>query len=204
MRGTGVYSFVPPVRGSIDFTSFAMAGQTLPGGMTILMTSDAYYLRIPALEGQLGKPWLKLPLADIAALSGVDLSQLTAQAQQGNPMAYLELLRNAADLEVVGEETVSGVATTHYQGSVDYDATLGQLTPELRAQLEQQLGAAGIETVKVDVWIDVDGTMWQLAQHSQTPAGPVAVTMRIEEYGVPVEVTPPADDETVDLRELTG
>jgi hypothetical protein len=31
VRGTGVYSFTPPVQGSIDFTSFAVAGQTLPG-----------------------------------------------------------------------------------------------------------------------------------------------------------------------------
>jgi hypothetical protein len=54
------------------------------------------------------------------------------------------------------------------------------------------------------VWIDADGTLRQLAQQAQSPLGPVSVTMRIEEYGVPVDVTPPADEDTVDLRELTG
>jgi hypothetical protein len=204
VSGTGVYSFTPPVRGSIDFSSFAAEGQTLPGGMTILMTPDAYYLRIPALEGQLGKPWVKLSLAAIAEQSGVDLSQLTRQAQQGNPMAYLELLQSRGDLEVMGEETVSGIQTTHYQGSIDYTASLDQLSPELRAQLEQQLAQTGMETAKVDVWVDADGMVRQLAQESESPIGPMSVTMRIEEYGVPVDVTPPADEDTVDIRELTG
>jgi hypothetical protein len=172
--------------------------------MTILMTPDAYYLRIPALEGQLGKPWAKLSLAALAEQSGVDLTKLTQQAQQGNPMAYLELLQNSADLEIVGEETVSGTPTTHYQGSVDYAATLDQLTPELRAQLEQQLGQTGMETATVDVWVDADGLVRQLAQETDSPLGPVSVTMRIEEYGVPVDVAPPADEDTVDVRELTG
>jgi hypothetical protein len=203
VSGTGVYSFLPPIRGSIDFTSFAVAGQNLPGGMTMLMTPDAYYLRIPALEGQLGKPWAKLSLADIAAQSGLDLDALTQQAQQGNPMIYLELLQNAADLEVIGEETVAGVATTHYRGSVDYAATLEQVTPELRAQLEQ-LGSTGMQAATVDMWVDADGTVRQLAQEGHSPLGPVLVTMTIEEYGVPVDVVPPADEDTVDLRELIG
>jgi LppX_LprAFG lipoprotein len=204
VRGTGSYTLVPPLQGSIDFTSFTVGGQTLPGGMTMLMTPDAYYLRIPALEGQLGKPWAKLALADIAQESGLDLSALTQQAQQGNPMVYLELLQNAGDLEIVGSETVAGVPTTHYRGTVDYAETLDQLTPELRAQLEQQLSAAGTQTATIDVWIDADGTVRQLAQESESTLGPVTVTMTIEEYGVPVDVTPPAEEETADLRELTG
>jgi hypothetical protein len=204
LRGTGVYTLTPPLLGSIDFSSFTVGGQTLPGGMTMLMTPDAYYLRIPALEGQLGKPWAKLSLADIAQESGVDLSVLTQQAQQGNPMVYLELLHNAGDLEVVGDETVAGVATTHYRGTVDYAATLHQLSPELRAQLEPQLSSAGTQTATLDVWIDADGTVRQLAQESESALGPVSVTMTIEEYGVPVDVTPPAEEETADLRELIG
>jgi hypothetical protein len=99
---------------------------------------------------------------------------------------------------------VAGVSTTHYRGTVDYAETLDQLTPELRAQLEQQLSAAGTQMATIDVWIDADGTVRQLAQESESTLGPVTVTMTIEEYGVPVDVTPPAEEETADLRELTG
>jgi hypothetical protein len=201
MTGTGVYTFTTPTQGAIEFTTVVFGGQLMPGGMTILMTPDAYYLGSPAFEEETGKAWARISLADVAEESGLELGQLV---QNDNPALYLQLLLNAPDLSRVGQETVADVPTTHYRGTVDYAAALDALTPELRAQAEQKLAQSGLEAAVVDVWIDEQGQLRQFAQEAASPAGTVEVRMVFEEYGVPVDVAPPADADTVDIRELTG
>lgn len=200
MSGTGAYTFMMPTQGTIEFTSLTFPNQAL-WDMTILMTPDAYYAGSTAYEEDFGKRWLKLSIAEVAEESLLELGQLV---QNDNPALYLRLLQSSADLSAVGEEVVAGTHTTHYRGTVDYAAALDALTPELRAQAEQKLVQAGLETSVVDVWIDDQHQLRQFAQESETPSGRVSVTMTIEEYGVPVNVAPPADEETVELRELTG
>lgn len=201
MTGTGIYTFTTPTQGSIEFTTVVFGGRLMPGGMTILMTPDAYYVGSPAFEEETGKPWARIPLADVAQHSGLELGQLV---QNDNPALYLQLLRNTADLREVGQETIANVPTTRYRGTVDYAAALDALTPELRAQAEQKLAESGLETSVVDVWIDEQGQLRQFAQKANSPAGTVEVQMLFQEYGVPVDIALPADTDTVDIGELTG
>ncbi|MGY4276603.1 hypothetical protein ACVILE_002783 [Streptomyces sp. M18.1] len=64
-----------------------------------------------------GKSWLKFDLAAMGA--GDELNQLGGASQADkNPATESTFLTGAEDVEKVGTETVEGVETTHYKGTV--------------------------------------------------------------------------------------
>jgi hypothetical protein len=117
------------------------------------------------LSGQLGgKPWLKIDLTDTSNPIGSMLSQLPATMGRGQ---FIAIAKGLSTLKAVGRETVDGVATTHYQVSVD----TSRLGTALGIPTEQ-LGAVALpKTIRYDVWLDAGSR-------------PVKVAMSYREYGV--------------------
>ena len=107
-------------------------------------------------------------------------------------------------MQDLGQEDVGGHPATHYRASIDYTKVLDEL-PDASAQTRDALGKLG--SVPADVWIDgqdrvvkthmtIDGGALGVG------AGTAEVTMELSDFGVPVDVQAPPEDQTVDFSSL--
>jgi len=154
-----------------------------------------------------GKSWLKFDL------SGLTDEQLGAgasgagQAEQ-NPAAESTFLTGAKDVKKVGTETVDGVKTTHYSGTVTLDTlrksfkSADKATREQREKSLQQYEKLGIDKMTVDMWVGDDDLTKQLRMKGQADKGPLDMTVTFLDYNKPVTVTAPAAKDTADLAEM--
>ena len=74
-------------------------------------------------------------------------------------------------------------------------ATLGSLLKTLQQ--------AKVGTMAIDVWIDRDNLLRKSVQKFSTAQGPSTVTMVVNAYDVPVDVTAPPKSEVADLAQLS-
>ncbi|MFJ6571501.1 hypothetical protein ACIQNU_29235 [Streptomyces sp. NPDC091292] len=120
------------------------------------------------------------------------------------PNQSVALLLAARDAREVGDETVRGVRTTHYAGTVRV-ADLPTSGPDAArtAELRGQLQDAGVTSQRVDVWIDSRDLLVKRVERSGTASGTMDTTAYYSDFGAPVlaRKAPPAED-TVDYQEL--
>jgi hypothetical protein len=131
----------------------------------------------------------------------------------------LQLLGGAGQVTTVGKETVRGVDTTHYRGTVDVASALAQLPADKRAEVQSRLAQVGVDpaavSFPVDVWVDKDDLVRRvqvaldsskIAPTAGTPAITGTVTVELYDVGQPVGITvPPANQVfTVDPSMLQG
>ncbi|CAL9559116.1 DUF1396 domain-containing protein [Streptomyces sp. enrichment culture] len=154
-----------------------------------------------------GKSWLKF---DLEAMGGGDeLNQLggVAQAEQ-NPATESTFLTGAEDVEKVGTETVEGVETTHYKGTValaDLEKTLGdedEATREKRQKSLEQYEKMGVDELAMDMWVDGDDRPKQFRMRGEADKGPLDMTITFLGINEPVKVTAPPAEDTADLAEM--
>lgn len=193
-----------PVRARLDFSQMQVGAMSLGSGITELITPDAFFMKVPMFAQQTGKPWLEMKFSDLKARSGLDLKQLFSQAQQMQPSQYIAQLTSSGDVHVVGTETVNGVHTTHYSGTVSLGDALSHMTSSLRAQLGAQLQATGITGSKIDVWLDGKGLVRRMQTSTLGGKGSMTISMDVLAYGVTVDVTPPPAGQVADLGQLAG
>jgi hypothetical protein len=163
------------------------------------------YMEMPFLASELpaGKTWIRLDLEKAGKSLGVDFSQLLSQSNQ-NPAQTLDLLRASGDVTTVGPDTVDGVATTEYEGSIDLAkaAKLRGLPQDLVQKLEDATGASEIP---VEVWIGADGLVRQMRETIDTTTGgqPLTTTMTMDmsDFGTDVSVSAPPSDEVLDITD---
>lgn len=175
------------------------------------------YVRLPALASVLppGKSWVKAKEGEVVRARGFRLAELE-QLTQPDPkelLAVLEALeRLAGELEVVGEETLRGVSTTHYRATVDSKDVARAASEESGKDLgpltDQIVGQSGISEVPIDVWIDSAGLVRKLLLDVQgtQPGGsaPSRATVSFElwDLGEPVEIELPPASEVIESSAL--
>ena len=86
MSGTARVRIRPSLLADADFSKIDAAGQSLPGGMHEILTDRSIYLKMAPLSQQLHKPWAKISFSELQQGTGVNLSQLTQQVQDSNPL----------------------------------------------------------------------------------------------------------------------
>lgn len=173
------------------FSKLDFGGTSVPGGMEEILTSKTLYLKMATLQRELGKPWAALPLSALSGKSGVNLSQLTQQAQQNNPMTDVQMLSSAKNLRAVGTETIGGVSTTHYTGSFAASAGLAKLPPSLRSTEQKALQTLGITTFNFNAWIDAQHQIRKIAVTEHGGSEQVAATMQVTGYNQALSVNMP-------------
>jgi hypothetical protein len=150
------------------------------------------------------------PLAGRLTMSGMSVAGhnvgdiKAAQAQQMQPSQYIAQLASSGDVDVVGTETVNGVSTTHYAGSVSLKDQLSHYSPALRAQMQPLLDKAGFTGTHIDVWLDGKGLVRRVKSSAEGGKGTLAVDMDVLAYGVPLDTTPPPASQVADLAQLAG
>ncbi|HEY5985690.1 MAG TPA: hypothetical protein VIV12_04800 [Streptosporangiaceae bacterium] len=189
ITGTLEEQIQPTVLARQTFTVQA-SGQHLPGTMQTLLTSDAVYLKIPSLANMLGKPWVKIPFSSLQN-SGLNLAPLVRQIQGNNPLAQAQMLQGATHVRQVGSQTVNGVPTTEYTGTIHAAAALAKLDPNMRKLLQPALSTTGITIIHFTAWIDGQHQVRKLAEASSGSNYRVSSVVVITSINQPVQVQPP-------------
>lgn len=154
-----------------------------------------------------GKSWIKFDLSG----TGVDeqMNQMGSASQADkNPATESTFLTGAKDVEKVGTETVEGVKTTHYKGTVtlaDLEKTIGdegEATREKRQKSLEQYEKMGVDKLTMDMWVDGDDRTKQFRMRADADKGPLDMTFTFLGVNEPVKVTAPPAAEVADLAEM--
>ncbi|MGI5338655.1 DUF1396 domain-containing protein [Streptomyces sp. CA-181903] len=171
------------------------------GEMELRLVDGAIYLSAKGQQSG-GKSWIKLP--NVGAGKGPGGADnpfgMGGQARQ-NPMEDSASMNASKDLTKVGEETVDGVRTTHYKGTVTIAQMREKLAQKDAAARERQeaklkgFEKLGVDKFAMDMWIDGQDHTKQFRMRSATGKGPLDLTIKFLDYNKPVEVeAPPAGD----------
>lgn len=154
-----------------------------------------------------GKSWIKFDLAAMGA--GDELNQLGGASQADkNPATESTFLTGAKDVEKVGTETVEGVKTTHYKGTVtlaDLEKSLAdedKATRDKRQKSLEQYEKMGVDKLTMDMWVDGDDQTKQFRMRGDAKKGPLDMTITFLGINEPVKVTAPPAGEVADLAEM--
>ena len=155
-----------------------------------------------------GKSWIKFDMSALGAGKGMDAGQLGAGQADKNPASDSTFLTGSKDVKKVGTETVEGVKTTHYKGTVtvaDLKASLKGENKTVREQREkslEQYEKMGIDSMTMDMWIDGDDHTKQFRMRGDAAKGPMDMTITFLDYNKPVTVKAPPAKDTADLAEM--
>jgi hypothetical protein len=146
---------------------------------------------------------------------GTSAQGLGLDASAYDPSKVLESLRGVTgEPEVVGQEDVRGVETTHYQATMSLADALEQAPADQREQVQatlEQLGDLDTAEIPVDIWIDGD----DLPRRMQIDLGgafaglvgqdaAMTMTMEMFGYGEPVDIEIPSAAEVTPFSEIMG
>jgi outer membrane lipoprotein-sorting protein len=197
---------------SMDGLMGALGGLTGGSGSgltmkTVYLTEDGdsvVYMNLGFLTSFLpgGKSWVRLDLEKASKAAGVDVNQLMGGAGQ-SPSDWLSLLQSQGDFAKVGDETLHGVETTHYHGTVDL-RQVAEKSPVSDAMKRLLENGAPAE-YPLDVWVDDQGYIRQYeSTYDETRGGNAAstTTVEISDYGTQVDISAPPADEVFDATEL--
>jgi hypothetical protein len=119
-----------------------------------------------------------------------------------SPSSFLDSLKSAGDVRLVGPEDLGGEATTHYSATIDSTQTT-----------EPGISKFGGQTYDEDVWIDGDGIVRRVSyvvDGNKVAAssglgsfqGPLHITFDLSAVGRPVDIQPPPPEQVSSAGDL--
>ncbi|WP_432038190.1 DUF1396 domain-containing protein [Streptomyces cucumeris] len=161
----------------------------------------------PEMEG---KRWIKFDLGALGEGGSGDRAASSPSAQADkNPAAESTFLSGSDNVKRVGKETIDGVSTTHYRGTVTLDQMRASLkgedakTRERREKSLKQFEEVGVERLSMDMWIDGEHHTKRFRMRGKGDKGPLDTTVTFQDINKPVTVKAPPASETHDLAELS-
>ncbi|KAB8174811.1 DUF1396 domain-containing protein [Microbispora catharanthi] len=200
VQGTMLYQKTPQIASDINLSQVAFNGQSVPGGVRVILQGDVAYVKLDMLKTLVGatKPWIRLDLKQLGSQAGVNIDQYLAQAQQFDLKTSVAMLTASKDVKSVGSEQVGGVDTTHYSGSFPVDEAVKQLPEDQRGRMQGEL--ANAKDVKFDAWIDAQGLPRKVELNGGKPdAGTFKATAMFKSFNEPVSIEAPAADQVGEL-----
>lgn len=171
------------------------------GAVEFRMVGGAFYMRASD-EAKGDSRWIKF---DVSGLQGAgSRAKLGSQADR-NPADDASGIGSAKDLTKAGEESIDGVRTTHYTGTVTLDQmrqSLAGKSPEVRERREKTLdeyAKMGADKLQMDIWVDGQDHTKQVRTRAATAKGPMDLTMKFRDVNKPVTVEAPPESEVMDL-----
>lgn len=203
VRATGRFRLKPTLSfaGSVDEVS--RNGSSVPGaGAQAVLLDRVAYVRIPQLQALAGgKPWLKVDLGQIGTRTGVDVDQVLKVIEKVDPAEQTKMFTGSTDARKVGTETIDGVKTTHYVGTVTVAEALAKLDAEARRKAQQVLPSSGSSKIAFDLWVDGGQLPRKLSSKVDNAKNEKStVTVVYRDYGKPVSVTAPPPAQVGEFR----
>ncbi|GAA4327770.1 hypothetical protein BJY14_005096 [Actinomadura luteofluorescens] len=199
VHANGQFRLRPSLEFSAKLDDFSQNGQSMPGAKgQAVFTGNVLYAKVPQLAQFVsgGKPWVKIDVNQMQQRTGFDVRGLVDQVQKVDPAEQTKMFTGSKDARRVGTETVDGVKTTHYAGTVTVDEALKRLDAQARTKVQQWLPKDRANgKINFDLWTDGDNLPRKLvskATGSQGENG--SVTVLYSDYGKSFKVnTPPSD-----------
>ena len=213
--------------GAVDFTgrkavstvdlSSLLSGTEADDEVRSLVTvflQGTVLVRSPMLTSLLGvdTPWMRIDRATASTTgTGADLGRLMqVPGSDGSALVGLLLGVVPGSVHELGQEKVRDETATHFRATVDFRAAVeraGALTDGDR--FEQFTAALGAQDLALDAFVDGEGRLRRLAFEHELPAetggGLQHVEVDLFDFGIPVDITAPPDDQVTDLvEELDG
>ncbi|ALO95508.1 Putative lipoprotein [Streptomyces hygroscopicus subsp. limoneus] len=213
MTANGALTWGDGLKGNltITYTGGQMAELMKKAGtqsMEARYLPDAYYAHMSDTYAQQaggGKHWIKYSYDDLAKLGGASGSYMKDQIQNATPNQSVKMLLASGDVKKVGEETISGVHTTHYSGTLNVADLAGKtsdLSAEQLSALKKQLSQAGVTTDTVDIWINDQDLLVKKTEKADTANGAMTNTSFYSGYGVKVTAEAPPAGDTKDFADM--
>jgi hypothetical protein len=195
----------PSLLADADFTTFSDAGQSLPGGLSEILTSNAMYASGlgQALPG--GKKWVEVPLKSLGA-AGSEMSALLSQAQNESPVTQTELLAHSKTAHKVGTAVLDGVPVTEYAGTYSISQALAALPASTRSKISKDIATAGISNAQFKVWLDSQDLPRKIVVAETGTTINETITESVTRFNQPVHIQVPPAAQTFVLPSsaLTG
>ena len=156
----------------------------------VMVVDGVTFLQPPGMEAASGS-WVMSE--GPALLAPLDLS--------ASPESFIELLSHASDdFEIVGEEEVRGIATTHYRVEIAGDRLFETILGTSADKTGESDGPSSIsgDPVTVDVWLDGEGLLRRETFEIPLGSEPRRFSLEIFDYGVEVDVEAPPPDKVIE------
>ena len=214
MNGTGSFS---GNEGELDMDmAEAYQSTNMSAGPDITMKArylteggdPVMYMNLSGLAGILpgGKTWVRIDMQKAGEAMGVDFSQLMGGANQ-NPAQSLDMLKGSGDFAEIGTETLQGVTTTHYHGTIDLQKA-AQEGGAASAAIQRLIDLGAPSQYPIDVWVDDAGFVRRyqmfLDEQFNSKAASVAMTVNMSDYGTAVDVSAPPADQVFDVTDIAS
>lgn len=186
------------------------AAQAGVGSVRMMLSGTTMYMNMGSkAAAQLqGKHWLKMDLAAVAKQQGAAGQQMLDQLNRSgqDPTESVGLITDSGDVKEVGKETVDGVPTTHYRGTVNVSRLTekqgGGMTAAQRKQIETLMTKLGVTTVDVDLWVNAENRPVRMHETGRTTAGRMDVMVDYSDYGTPLRMQAPPASDTLDMAAM--
>lgn len=198
---------------SLDATGHLAFGDETKADMVMTMMGMQFSIRIigtveyvqlpPALLGKAagGKKWMKIDLAQVAELGGLDAEQFKDQMDSMDPSKQIKAMLDKGTMTVAGEESIDGVKTVHYVSDLTLDEYIdAYVAPRKQQQMREGLQkAGGMDSIKTELWVDES---YQVRKSRISGGSVLDMTSLYTDYGKPVVVEAPPAAETQDMVDL--
>lgn len=204
IHADGQFQVRPTLKFSAKLDEVSRGGQSIPGikGQAVF-TDNVLYAKVPQLAQFVsgGKPWVKIDVNEASQRTGFDVKSLVDQVQKVAPAEQTKMFTGSKDARRVGTETVDGVQTTHYAGTVTIEDALSRLDAQAREKVSKWLPKDQANgKINFDLWTDGENLPRKLvskASGSQGESG--TVTVLYSDYGESFTVNPPPSDQVGQL-----
>lgn len=184
-----------------------------PEKMEIRYVDGAMYLGggEAAAKEMDGKSWIKFDAKAMEKQGGKPAGSSVSAQADSNPADQSSLMTGSKDLEKVGTETVGGVETTRYTGTVSL-AQMRKLTEKEDAATRKrrekgikQYEDMGLKKLTMDMWVDGEDHTKQFRARGKGDKGALDLTITFVDYNKAVHVEAPPKGDVMDLgKELGG
>ncbi len=175
--------------GAYDFNDQSMQME-ISGGLfegtqkaEMIVIGGTSYVKMPGVIPGAEDKWIK---TDIGEMTGTDI----------DPQQSLDSLKEMANLQEAGTETLDGVETTKYTGTMSLDEALADSGVTSTAVPKNA-------AADMTVWIDNENRIRQIKTESKVAGVSSVVTMRFYDFGVETDISAPPSDQVIDSQELT-
>jgi hypothetical protein len=200
VHGTIQIRLKPEVQATGTLDQASLHGQSVPGGERAILLGDYFYAKVPQQLSQFtgGKPWVRFSVSQASKQVGVNLDSIIKRA---NPAEQTKIFTGSKDVRRVGSESIDGVKTTHYAGTLTPEQA-GKLDPKAQQAFKDFYQRSGANKVTFDLWVGKDSLPRKLVTKVGADKGTASSTMIFSDFNKSFSVSAPPATEVTDGDQL--